>query len=295
MFISLGGAIGPNAGGHDAVVRALGAGRGAAGAEARVETPPAAKAPEMSIPDPELRPTPRTPVKVDKPVDKASSRKPTTGAEVKTGDARADTGAAPIPFGGLSTGGGGTGGVQVNVGDFCCPEYIATMNQLITQNWNRNQVSAGKTIMKFIIQRNGMLTAIEVDQSSGNPVLDLESRRALLTTTTAATAAGRVHPADAHRVPFIRVHALMTSTRFLTAAFSVCAAVLLVAQAPAPQAPQPPAAPSPAAQQPDEISTAIVGAPGLPPKMAVPDFIPLSNDRRLSPPRRPSARCSGTT
>jgi TolB protein len=64
----------------------------------------------------------------------------------------------------------------------------------------------------------------------------------------------------------------MTLTKFLTAALSLGAAAALVAQAP-----QPPAQP-PSTQQPDVISTAIVGAPGLPPKIAVPDFIPLTNE-----------------
>jgi TolB protein len=65
----------------------------------------------------------------------------------------------------------------------------------------------------------------------------------------------------------------MTLTRFLTAAFSVGAAAALVAQ----QTP-PPAPPASQQQQPSEIRTTIVGAPGLPPKIAVPDFIPLSNE-----------------
>ena len=122
------------------------------------------------------------PTREDKAPDKSTSRTPTSGAEVKRGDARADTGAAPIPFGGLSTGGGGTGGVQINVGDFCCPEYIAVMNQRITEHWNKNQGTAGTAVMKFTIQRDGTMTAIEIEQSSRNPVLDLESRRALITT-----------------------------------------------------------------------------------------------------------------
>ena len=49
-----------------------------------------------------------------------------------------------------------------------------------------------------------------------------------VTTTSNCRRCRRVHPADAHRVPLIRVQTLMTSTRFLTAALSVCAAVLLV-------------------------------------------------------------------
>jgi TonB family protein len=181
MLISLGGSVGPNAGGMTQL-----SGRSvqtvAPPEPKRVDTPPAAKPPEMAIPDPKLSAKPKPAPKVDKAADKSSSRTPTSGAEVKRGDARADTGAAPIPFGGLSTGGGGGGGVQINVGDFCCPEYIAAMNQRIMENWNKNQGAAGLVVMKFTIQRDGTMTAIEVDQPSRNPVLDLESRRALVTT-----------------------------------------------------------------------------------------------------------------
>jgi TonB family protein len=181
MLISLGGAVGPNAGGMTQL-----SGRSvqtvAPPEPKRVETPPAAKAPAMALPDPKLAARPKPTPKVDKAPDKSNSRTPTAGAEVKTGDARADTGAAPIPFGGLSTGGGGGGGVQINVGDFCCPEYIAAMNQRITETWNKNQGVAGIAVMKFIIQRDGTMTGIEIDQPSRNPVLDFESRRALITT-----------------------------------------------------------------------------------------------------------------
>jgi TonB family protein len=182
MFISLGGAVGPNAGGMTQL-----SGRSVQSVappepKPRPEAPPAPKAPEMTVPDPKVQQKPKTMARVEKPADKSVSRTPTAGAEVKTGAARVDTGAAPIPFGGLSTGGGGTGGVQINVGDFCCPEYIATMNQRITENWNRNQGIPGLTIMKFTIQRDGTMTGIEVEQTSRNPVLDLESRRVLLTT-----------------------------------------------------------------------------------------------------------------
>ena len=39
------------------------------------------------------------------------------------------------------------------------------------------------------------------------------------------------------------------------------------------QTPQTPPAAAPQQQQPDPITTTIVGAPGLPPKIAVPDFV----------------------
>ena len=62
------------------------------------------------------------PIKTAKPQPKAAAkpepkkdrpqlhgRKPTTGPEVKAGDARVETSGAAIPFGGLATGGGGAG------------------------------------------------------------------------------------------------------------------------------------------------------------------------------------------
>ena len=92
----------------------------------RPETPPAAKAPEMAVPDPTLKPK-TAPPKADKPADKSAASKPTTGPKVKPAMRGPNTGATPIPFGGLSTSGGArAGGVKIDVGDFCCPAYLAT-------------------------------------------------------------------------------------------------------------------------------------------------------------------------
>ena len=146
--------------------------------------PPAAKPPEMVAPD-EKKVTPKTPPKtVDKPLDKSSTRKPATGAEIKAGDAKADTGGAPIPFGGLTrpSGGGPPSGMTLDVSNFCCPEYLIQMRTLIMQNWNQNQGSTGKAQVKFTIQRDGTLTDVALEQSSGAALLDLESQRALLKT-----------------------------------------------------------------------------------------------------------------
>lgn len=65
----------------------------------------------------------------------------------------------------------------------------------------------------------------------------------------------------------------MRYTRLLTLVFTTGAAVAALAQGPS-AAPQPPAG----QQQPDQIATVITGPPGLPPKLAVPDFIPLSQE-----------------
>ncbi len=60
--------------------------------------------------------------------DEARGRTPTKGAQPAFGSAIADTGVRGQGFG-LSTGGGraGTGSSLEISGDFCCPEYLATM------------------------------------------------------------------------------------------------------------------------------------------------------------------------
>jgi TonB family protein len=87
-----------------------------------------------------------------------------------------------VPFGGLaSSAAGGLGGVRIE-GDFCCPEYIEAMKRAIYTNWNQRQGVTGNVDVKFVIRRDGMLTSVAVDKSSGNPLLDLESRRAVAVT-----------------------------------------------------------------------------------------------------------------
>jgi protein TonB len=183
MMITLGGAPGPDAGG----TRML-SGRSVQAvaeptAKPRVDTPPAAAKPEMVAPSPTAKPAPRTPAKpVERPADKSSSRSPTTGAEVKTGSSRVDTGAAPVPFGGLSTGGGGGDGATTDYANFCCPAYLRQVTDLIKRNWQRSQGAAGSVQMKFVINRDGSITGIEVEKPSGQALLDQAALRALVQT-----------------------------------------------------------------------------------------------------------------
>jgi protein TonB len=137
----------------------------------------------MVAPEPAAKPAPRTAAKpVEKPADRSASRTPTSGAEVKTGSARVDTGAAPIPFGGLSSAGGGGDGARTDYANFCCPEYLRTMTDMIRARWERNQGATGTVHMKFTVTREGFLTGIEVEKSSGQALLDQASRRALANT-----------------------------------------------------------------------------------------------------------------
>jgi TonB family protein len=148
-----------------------------------VTAPPAAKTPEMVAPVPDVKPKPMTPVK--KPLEQSATKKPSTGPEFKSGAGRVMVpNAAQVPFGGLAERAGGTsaGGPRLDVANFCCPEYIETMTQRIRSNWDQLQGAAGQSIVKFTIRRDGMLTNVEVEKSSNNPLLDLESRRAVLST-----------------------------------------------------------------------------------------------------------------
>jgi TonB family protein len=176
--ISLGGVAGQDVGGLTPIAQRS-AQEVTADARNVVRTP--AATPVMPAPAPEAKPSPTKPV--PKPVDKSPTKKPSTGKEVQTGPARTDTpNAAAVPFGGLaSSSSGGLGGVKIE-GDFCCPEYLEAMKRAIYANWNQRQGIAGFVEVKFVIRRDGMLTSVAVDKSSGNPLLDLESRRAVAVT-----------------------------------------------------------------------------------------------------------------
>jgi TonB family protein len=180
MTITLGGGSGPDAGGMTPI----------AGRAVQVEAPPEARPPaptppEMVEPAPVAKPVAKTPAKpIEKPADKSAARKPTSGPEVKTGDARANTGAAPIPFGGLtrpSGGGAPNQGAFTDYADFCCPAYLNQMTDLIKRNWDPNQGAAGQVQVKFTIRRDGTLTGPpQVEKSSNQTFLDLESQRAIV-------------------------------------------------------------------------------------------------------------------
>ncbi len=145
-------------------------------------TPPAAKTPEMTVPlqnQKQVKTAPRADVK--QAPEEARGRTPTKGALTSAGSSVAMTGARGQGFG-LSTGGGAGGGSTLDVANFCCPDYIATMAERIRSAWNVNQGAAGHVFIKFTIQRDGTLTNVVVDQGSGNPLLDNAAQRAVLMT-----------------------------------------------------------------------------------------------------------------
>jgi TonB family protein len=181
--ISLGGAPGPNTGGMQMIGgRPIQAAQPSADPQIAKNTLPSAAStpPKMTLPDPKQKPRtpPKAPVSSKDPKGTAAGK----GFETQLGTAKVDTGAKGQGFG-LSTGGmGGDGGVKLGVSEFPFPEYVSDMRDRIIKNWNQNQRASGIVIMKYIIQRNGQITDIEIAIPSGNPVLDLAAQRALVNT-----------------------------------------------------------------------------------------------------------------
>lgn len=183
MTISLGGAPGPRSGGLTSMGGRPVQQVAPPEPKARPEPPqaPAAKPPEMIEPT-KVAPKKPAPPPADapkNPTEQPFGRVPIRGAQLQTGNAVAQTGGAGIGFG-LSTGGGGTGG-EINLGDFCCPDYLETMLQIIQRNWNSKQQVSGVAAVKFTVERDGSISDAQLATQSGYAVLDLTAQRAILT------------------------------------------------------------------------------------------------------------------
>jgi TonB family protein len=187
MTISLGGAAaGPQSGG----MTALG-GRPVQEATPPDEPvrreaprPPAAKTPEMTLPDVKAKPAKATPApSVKEAPEGARGRTPTRGEQTRTGSTVADTGVRGQGFG-LSTGGGPGSGSRLDVANFCCPDYIEVLIERIRANWNPRSEFAGEAIVKFTINRDGAIRDVVLEKSSNYVALDLTSQRAVALTRT---------------------------------------------------------------------------------------------------------------
>ena len=182
MTISLGGPAGPSQGGQTALaarpvqeVTPL-----QEADQPQWEQPPAPAPPEMTLPTPEARRRPEADIAVESAPDESRGRTPTRGPTLREGNALAETGAEREGLG-LSAGGLGSGG-YLDVSDFCCPDYLGTMIELIRRRWNQRQGFPGEVMMKFTILRDGRITDISRETTSGYLALDQSAERALLLT-----------------------------------------------------------------------------------------------------------------
>ena len=182
MTISLGGPAGPTTGGQTAL-----AARSVQEILPLEEAnrpqwvqPPTPAPPEMILPTPDAPRRAEADVSVESAPEESRGRTPTRGPMLRQGAALAETGAEGAGLG-LSAGGLGGGG-YLEVGDFCCPEYLSTMISLIRRRWNNQQRVTGQVMMKFTIQRDGRITDVQRETSSGYLALDQSAERALLLT-----------------------------------------------------------------------------------------------------------------
>lgn len=147
--------------------------------------PPAARTPEMTIPREEVvappRPATPPPPRVEAAPPEARGTTPTRGDEPNPGQGLADTGTRGQGFG-LASGGGGGTGVALDVADFCCPEYIATMVQRIQNNLIARTEYPGEVVVKFTIQRDGLMTNQVIEKPSNYQALNLNALRAITAT-----------------------------------------------------------------------------------------------------------------
>ncbi len=180
MMVSLGGAPGPDTGGRRP--ESAQSQQAVAPPAPRPEPvrPPTVATPEMIVPTKAPpRKTPAPPVK-QAPREATARATPSTGTEIQKGDANANTASRnQTPFGGVSTGGAGGVGPRVDVANFCCPQYLVTMQDRIMRNWESRQQALGTTGVVFVVQRDGTLTDVAVEKSSGNAQLDFLATRAL--------------------------------------------------------------------------------------------------------------------
>lgn len=176
MEISLGGPIGPDKSGLTSeTARTIQQVQTEPPKTVEQVRPPAAKTPEMVEPT-KAPPRKTQPNKVE--AKDPRSNRPTKGEEIRKGSSIAETKARGQGFGGLSSGGGGTG-ATVEVANFCCPEYLGTMTALIKANFASQQNANGLTRMRFVVRRDGSIVDITVFESSGVQTLDFFAERAL--------------------------------------------------------------------------------------------------------------------
>lgn len=130
----------------------------------------------------------------------APRREPTAAARSRASDkamAAADATAPPVPTeaaepepAGGGSGTGGSGGLSLGEGDggqvagvpadFHFSYYIERMLALIESRWYKPAVAEGtRARVRFRIQRDGRLDAIEIEESSGHPSFDRAALRAL--------------------------------------------------------------------------------------------------------------------
>jgi periplasmic protein TonB len=175
MTVSLSGAPGERTGGFTPM---------ASGAAAPVTPKPPAPTP----PPEEPRPAPPKAVVPPRPAARPTSatpaaRMPASAPEPATSSAPVFAGAPRQGFGLSSSGGSAGKSVELNVSNFCCPDYLEKMVLAIQRGWEKNQGVTGVSVVAFTIRRDGTVDSPSVGRPSGFFALDNAALRAVTRAT----------------------------------------------------------------------------------------------------------------
>jgi protein TonB len=153
--------------------------------------PPAAPKPEAAIKIPEKpdakAPKPKPARKTEPPRPKAEKAvpepQPATEGSAEGGTGAAGSGAGG-GTGGIPGGGGGAGGSGfLDDATFQYAWYLSNMTSIFGRNWARpikpDLDRTLRAVVHFKVLKDGTLTEIEMEQSSGDPVLDRSALRAV--------------------------------------------------------------------------------------------------------------------
>jgi len=172
MTVSLSGAPGERSGG---LTQMGGAARAPVSPKPPVpapapETPrPAAPKAVVPAPRPAARPTAPTP----------ATRTPPSTPEPASGNTPAVTGARGQGFGLSSNAGSAGSKVELDVSNFCCPDYLEKMVLAIQRGWDKNQGTTGVAVIAFTIHRDGTVESPALRRPSGFFALDNAALRAV--------------------------------------------------------------------------------------------------------------------
>ena len=106
------------------------------------------------------------------------ARPPTPGLQVRQGTSAAET-ASQTQGTGLAMGGGTAASATIDAVDFCCMEWAQEMLRQIRARWRNIQSERGETTLKYTVLRDGTITEVIVEKSSGSGLLDRVSLDAL--------------------------------------------------------------------------------------------------------------------
>lgn len=107
---------------------------------------------------------------------------------------------APPPLGRPSGSALGSGAVTLNVSDFPFAWYLSAIHRKVTEQWSARALEGRQPVAVFEIGRNGQVTKLAIEKSSGNPYYDQAALRAI-------TGANPFPPLpDEFKEPFLRVH-----------------------------------------------------------------------------------------